>query len=257
MDIKMIVCDLDGTLLNSDKDVSARTVEVLERCCAKGLVIAIATARSECASQRAIVPVRPDVTITSGGAVVKHKGEVLHEALISLDITNALLARLMSESDVKFISVPTAEGFLVDHPVNPAETGWRDYLHAKHVDFTQIKHLQAEKIVPFLPRELAISIAAEFDDVVLTLFTGEEWVQFACKTATKFNGIVAVAKQLGIDMVQIAAFGDDLNDLEMLEKCGFGVAMDNAIPEVKAVADFVTASNNDDGVALWLEENVL
>ena len=60
-----------------------------------------------------------------------------------------------------------------------------------------------------------------------------------------------------IPLEQIIAFGDDFNDIGMLKLCGTGVAMKNAIPQVKEVADFETLSNNEDGVAKYIEENIL
>jgi len=151
----------------------------------------------------------------------------------------------------------TSEGFLASLPVDENDKMWKDYLHAKHVDFAQVKHLRAEKFAVLLPAELAGEIASDFEDVQHIAFTGDEWVQFACENATKWKAVEASAKYLGIETAQIAAFGDDFNDLEMIEKCGVGVAMGNAIPEVLAVADFVTADNNNDGIAVWIEENIL
>ena len=62
-------------------------------------------------------------------------------------------------------------------------------------------------------------------------------------------------RELGVPMAEAAAFGDDLADVGMLQACGFGIAVANALPEVKAAADFVTASNDEDGVAKWLAEH--
>lgn len=55
----------------------------------------------------------------------------------------------------------------------------------------------------------------------------------------------------------IAAFGDDMNDLEMVRNCGIGVAVRNAVEEVKRSADYICGSNDDDGVAKWIEEFIL
>jgi len=125
------------------------------------------------------------------------------------------------------------------------------------VDFAGVADLKAEKIMLQIPIGLAKEIAKEYPDTLLTPYSGEDWVQYSCKDATKWGAVAAVAGHLGIDASEIAAFGDDFNDAEMIEKCGIGVAMGNAIDEVKAVADYITVSNDEDGVAVWLEENVL
>ena len=61
----------------------------------------------------------------------------------------------------------------------------------------------------------------------------------------------------GITWAEMAAFGDDFSDIGSLRRCGFGIAMANAIPEVRQAADGIAASNDSDGVARWIEQNVL
>jgi len=77
------------------------------------------------------------------------------------------------------------------------------------------------------------------------------------RDATKWTGVLAVAKHWGIAIENIAAFGDDYNDVEMLAKAGFGVAVANGIDEAKATARYVCGTNDEDGPARWLEEYVL
>lgn len=62
---------------------------------------------------------------------------------------------------------------------------------------------------------------------------------------------------MNITLNEIVSFGDDINDMEMLQTCGTGVAVSNAVADVKAVADCVTLSNDEDGVADWIEKNIL
>jgi hydroxymethylpyrimidine pyrophosphatase-like HAD family hydrolase len=74
---------------------------------------------------------------------------------------------------------------------------------------------------------------------------------------TKASGIKYIADYFSISLSEVAAFGDDYNDVDMLRECGAGVAMSNAIDECKAAADYICGDCDDDGVARWLEENVL
>ena len=73
----------------------------------------------------------------------------------------------------------------------------------------------------------------------------------------KIQAIKALSEKSGIAISDIVAFGDDRNDIDMLTMCGRGVAVANAIPEVLAVADEITASNDEDGVAEWMRKNCL
>ena len=75
--------------------------------------------------------------------------------------------------------------------------------------------------------------------------------------ATKLNGIRQVAAARGIPLERVAAFGDDVNDVEMLRACGVGVAVANALSDVKSAANCICGANDDDGMARWLEENAL
>ena len=77
------------------------------------------------------------------------------------------------------------------------------------------------------------------------------------KEATKSNGILAIADEFNISKNEIIAFGDDVNDKEMFLNCGLSVAMDNAIDEIKRMADYICESNDNDGVAKYLENSIL
>jgi hydroxymethylpyrimidine pyrophosphatase-like HAD family hydrolase len=179
------------------------------------------------------------------------------ENLLGVEAANAMVARFTATEGIGYITFRTAQGYFVNREFDRNDVTWQDYENAQVVDiFQKIEH-EIQKFVLEIPIGAARAIAADFPDAALIQYSGGDWVQFACKNATKWNGVAAAAKHLGIDTAQIAAFGDDFNDIEMLEKCGIGVAMSNAIPEALAVADFIAASNNEDGVARWLEENLL
>ena len=77
------------------------------------------------------------------------------------------------------------------------------------------------------------------------------------RDATKSKALAELARIWGVSQSEIVAFGDDLNDIDMLTYAGVGVAMGNALEEVKVTADFICLSNNEDGVAKWIEENIL
>ncbi len=84
-------------------------------------------------------------------------------------------------------------------------------------------------------------------------FSDGYWYKFTKKTATKENAILHICKKCGITTDEIVAFGDDFADIGMLSLCGTGVAMGNAIDEVKAVADCVIGDNDNDGIGFYLQ----
>ena len=77
------------------------------------------------------------------------------------------------------------------------------------------------------------------------------------KEAVKSKAVAALAEFWGISQEEILFFGDDLIDIDILKYCGVGVAMGNALDEVKEAADYVCGINNNDGAAKWIEENIL
>ncbi|MDE6725300.1 MAG: HAD-IIB family hydrolase, partial [Ruminiclostridium sp.] len=128
---------------------------------------------------------------------------------------------------------------------------------AVYCDYRKPLSCQANKIVAELPDyETALEIANK-NHCRLQSYRGENWYAFLPKTAGKVQAIQELAKLLNISLNEIVAFGDDKNDVEMLKMCGVGVAVDNAITDVKNIADSITLSNDENGVAEWLVKNVL
>jgi hydroxymethylpyrimidine pyrophosphatase-like HAD family hydrolase len=101
------------------------------------------------------------------------------------------------------------------------------------------------------------SIAARYPEFSFLHISGSDLYDINPKDATKFNGVKTISEHFNILLSEITAFGDDYNDVVMLRECGVGVAMSNAIDECKAVADCVCDTNDNDGVAKWLEERIL
>ena len=113
-----------------------------------------------------------------------------------------------------------------------------------------VETLDKEKV-----EKIAASLGADKLDYLP--FTDIPWYKFSKREATKECAIKALCEYLKITPEQIAAFGDDFNDIGMLKLCGKGIAMKNAIPEVQQVADEVCDTNENDGVGKWIEENLL
>ena len=93
-------------------------------------------------------------------------------------------------------------------------------------------------------------------DTYMTVAEGR-LIQIMSTEATKWNGIKAMLEAVGVRQDEAVYFGDDYDDIEPIKNCGVGVAVSNAIDEVLEAADFITESNDDDGVAVYIEENVL
>lgn len=104
---------------------------------------------------------------------------------------------------------------------------------------------------------LAQGIASIISNCDFARFSDGNWYKFTTKNATKEKAIYHVANELSIKTDEIIAFGDDFVDIEMLKICAKGIAMGNSIDEVKYIADDITDSNDNDGVAKYLERHFL
>lgn len=255
--MKLLLFDLDGTLLNSDKRISKRTLEVLKKCRENGHLIGVSTSRSEQNSLFFISELKPDITITSGGALVKKNGEYIYKAEISAEETRKIIetAREVCGQDCE-IAVDTLNNHYWNYKVDPKkqDQSWGDSTYTDFKDFNDRSlkisiEIFDEKQVEELKRLLTGYDCVRFSDGC--------WYKFTKEGITKEKAIEETCNICNWKLEDIIAFGDDLVDIGMLKLCGLGVAMGNAIDEVKEIADIVIGSNDEDGIAEYLEKEFL
>lgn len=256
MEIKMIVLDLDKTLLHNDGSLSDYSVEVLDSCRNEGILIAVATARSEYSAKKYVDIIRPDIVITSGGAVARAGDKVLHRALLPKIVLNQMIQETLNRPSIECIRVMGEIHELSNKTGLPA--GEKDYGHYDYSDLSTPLSEDAWKIqfetkdIPFLE-----SLTTKYPDCELTSYHNEDLHKIANLHANKLDAIRSVCVAYGIDTEEIAAFGDDTSDYSLLKTVGIGVAVSNAIEKVKTVADFVCLSNEEDGVAVFIEKHIV
>ncbi|WP_346929003.1 HAD hydrolase family protein [Clostridium sp.] len=129
---------------------------------------------------------------------------------------------------------------------------------ANYIDYSKPLNYMTYKItVEVLENRIAEKIASIYPECSFLIFVGENWCRFAHRDATKINAINEIAKYLNISLEEVAAFGDDINDIGMIKHCGQGIAVSNAIKEILECASHITGSNDEDGVAAFISENFL
>jgi Cof subfamily protein (haloacid dehalogenase superfamily) len=254
--VKMIVMDLDGTLLDNHKNISSFNLSILEKCRARGIKIVIATARSEKSAERCIRLVKPDIMILNGGAlIIRNNREIIYKKLLSLKTSDGIINECMQSNNIGDITVETEDGYYVSYK-EPADHP--DYMHGKYYDFSKPLSQCTYKItVQIFDKKTSAAIGDKYEDCNVINFSNENWCRFAHREAEKMNAVNKISIHEKIDINEIAAFGDDYNDVEMIKGCGIGIAMENGIDEIRKAADYVCKSNNEDGVGKWLEENVI
>jgi Cof subfamily protein (haloacid dehalogenase superfamily) len=254
MNVKMIVTDLDGTLLRTDKTISEYTKNILRKCREKGIKIVYATGRGSSAER-----VAPneffDGRITMNGAIGKIDDDIIYSRLIPYQTARPILM----ECDKHGINVTSEVNGM--HYSNFCVTDfWPLLTNFEIVDFS-VHSKDAEKIyTPDPSSEQRLFIEKLLPNELYTVVTKDIagfLMQIMHKDATKAKAVSALAHTWSVAPSEIVAFGDDLNDIDMLTHFGIGVAMGNALDEVKAVADYICDTNENDGIAKWVEERIL
>lgn len=244
--MKYIIFDLDDTLLNSERQVSDYTLDILKRLQAMGHKIVINTARSKSYTQAIFDRIRPDYAILNGGAlIIDGQENPVFRAQISHADTLAIIGELLDLTDN--FSVQTEDALYSN---NGSYTGQ----NAKSFDFAHEEFSEcALKILATLEEEQQAAAVAEKFGLEFTSYFNGPIRRFNHIEATKALGNRNLVALTGGRMEDVLAFGDDLGDLDMLREAGVGVLMKNAKPEL--LADFECVSqftNDEDGVARFL-----
>jgi Cof subfamily protein (haloacid dehalogenase superfamily) len=255
MNIKLIATDLDSTLLRRDKSVSDYTADVFKRCREQGILIAFVTARFYRTIEEWLIPhigITPDIIVSLNGAYAYTKRDTLHKATFSPQIGNALVKELKrnggsitigTDSGLRYINrkiEPTHVNFSVPYDAKTPIDEEFHYVDVYGVERSQIMH-----------------IAHQFSELRNQTYSDVDLVTFLHPNAKKHIALAEAQKKLNISCSESVIFGDDSNDIEMLRECGIGVAVANALDNVKSISTFICGDCDNDGVALWLEKNVL
>ena len=252
--MKFLLFDLDETLLRSDKTISPRTMNALGKCRQMGILIGVSTSRAEHNCLDFLPQLKPDILIASGGAVIKHHDSYIYTAEFTREETMSVIAaaRETFGPDCE-ITVDTRCAHYWNYKEDPtkADATWGKPVYTDYSDFQE----RALKLcVQILDLSMADRFVSKLPECDFRRFSGSPWHKITRKNVTKESAVRFACDFCGIDLKDTAAFGDDTPDIGMLRLCGTGVAMGNAVDAVKAAADIVIGTNDDDGIAKFLEE---
>lgn len=249
---RLLLFDLDGTLLRSDKTISQVTLKALHRCREKGILIGVSTSRGEQNSLSFIAELQPDILIASGGALVKYNGEYIYRAEFSREETRRMISTAREVcGDGCEITIDTLDSHYWNYKIDPKkqDQSWGDSIYTDFKDFEESSLKMCVEIFEDSQAERLQELLSECD---CKRFSDGYWYKFTKRAATKERAIMEVCSACKIKAEEIIAFGDDYADIGMLELCGRGVAMGNAVSTVKEKADCVIGSNDEDGIAEYL-----
>jgi len=264
LQIKLVAIDIDGTLLGDDLVISPGAKEAIRAAMAKGVHVTLATGRM----YQSALPYARELgvavpLITYQGALVKlsSNGQVLYHRELPLEYAREIIIRAR-----KFgfhINAYHEDSLYMEQDTNRG----RKYSQVTGVemhlveDLTEFLHQDPTKIL-LIGREGELDVMQEecrelFGDKVYITKSKNHFLEFTHPQATKGCGVQAVNDWLGISPQDTMAIGDSYNDLEMFRHVGLSVVMGNARDAVKQAADYVTARQEDDGVAEAIRKFVL
>ena len=270
MKFKAICTDIDGTLLNAERELSFKTLEVLRR--AKGRVpLILASSRMPAAMrhlQAELDILHAPLICYNGGYVIHFPPgadghQVMHSTFIALDICKAIVA--LAQGTQVHVSLYHADEWYV-----PAQDQWADReanntkVKPTVADFNEVfadwekRGIGAHKVMCMGPAEeveaIERQLAAQFGTALNLYRSKPTYLEIAESSISKRTALELLLKDLyDFDFADMVAFGDNYNDIEMLQAAGLGVAVGNAKDEVKAISNWVAPAGKEDGVAHTVE----
>jgi Cof subfamily protein (haloacid dehalogenase superfamily) len=249
--IKMIVMDLDGTLLDNDKNISNYSINVLNKCKSLGIKIVFATARPIRATRVYYKYFEPEIIICHNGAEILIHNESVFQNGILPEIYDEIINNLNKLFHEYNIGIEIDDNLYSNFDPN---IYWKGI---EYKNITDKPNKIADKILigpndindlvkieTIIPKDLYFEIDRDSLGLIMN------------KSATKLNGIKYLQKHFKLKEENIITFGDDINDLGMIKYYN-GVIVENAIDQLKENCKNICESNNNNGVAKWIEKNIL
>lgn len=241
--IRLIALDLDGTLLRNNLEISKRNQEAIMRAKNKGVHVLFSTGRPAdfCFPLMEQLNLEGYIITTSGGEIWTTDAK-----LIERNIFDPILFKKLWE---------IAKEFSTHYWLISTEKEFREEDHmdgfSNHQWLKIGYHSEDQEILKEIRKKLQ-----RFQNIEITNSHPNN-IEVNPSGVNKADAIKKVGKKLGISLEEVMAVGDSLNDATMIERCGLGVAMGNAQPKIKEIADYITDTNENDGVAKVIERFVL
>lgn len=287
--IKLIATDMDGTLLNAAHEISQENIDAIKYAQSQGITVVIATGR---AFYEASTPIEDTDLVVPyiclNGAEVRDES---HNIMSTSHLNHELVERIKSilNKDNVYYQIYTNRGIYTEDPTKDLDIYLDIAKQAgqeadvekikqgiqKRINNGTLKVVNSYEEIEDIPGELIMKVLAFNPDLEKINAIGAELsaipslaissssrgnLEITHSDAQKGIALESIANQLNIDLKDVMALGDNLNDVSMLERVGYPVAVENAMPEVKAVAKYVTDTNENSGVGkaimkLLKEEN--
>lgn len=256
--VKLISVDIDGTFLNDDKEMSPEFDKVFKALKKKNVKFCAASGR-QLASLKTVFDKYKDqmLFVAENGAVMEIDGQPIVNATLTREISDKFLARLKELDDMRILYC-TSDYSYIDRTDDESMENARIYL-PKFEIVKDVAHIEE------LPVKISVHskngyyndfklLVEEFSDEASICTSGFDWLDIVPKGTNKGTAIAKMQAMLGISPKETMAFGDQMNDFEMINQAYHSYAMDNAIDKIKQIARYTAPSNNEFGVVSTLKE---
>ncbi|MBQ4916261.1 HAD family phosphatase [Maribacter sp. MMG018] len=258
--VKMVVSDMDGTLLNDNHEVSSRFFELFEKMKQQGIIFVAASGRQYHSIVDKLLPIKDDIiVIAENGGFAMHRNKELLSTPLPYEDKNTVLDILQPVDDIYPVLCGKNSAY-IKNGSEKFESKLREY-YTDYKVLENLKEFDGEilkiAIYHFESSEQYIyPNVAHLEDNLKVKVSGENWVDISSPNAHKGYALNKVQELYNIGPEETMVFGDYNNDLEMLALADFSFAMENAHPNVKKAANYLTDSNTNLGVERILEKLV-
>lgn len=263
----IISLDLDGTLLNSKKEVPETTMKYLNYLKNRGEIIVINTGRSISDAKE------PTQSAWFANYIIGDTGATIYDVNEEKIIKKYLIDRQIGKdifeftlNDCEYFSIFSLKEFYYRYfEVKPIFKDWncREFYNYDYIinNNIEISHISFRLKNQEKSEEYALKFKEKFKGLraisMRDSFAEDKWIEIFDENAGKNNSLFNLANKLNIDRKDIISFGDAINDYDVVKESGIGVAMKNAVPELKQVSRYITDFTNDElGVENWLKNHV-
>ncbi|MBM7566919.1 Cof-type HAD-IIB family hydrolase [Paenibacillus sacheonensis] len=264
MTYKLIAIDIDDTLLTDDIVVTPGTKAALAAAIERGVFVTLATGRMFPSAKKIAKQIELNVPIiTYQGSLVKTllDEQVLYERYVPEDAARELLAFCQANDLHLQLYIDDVLYVREDNEKARNYSALSNIPFAVEPDFETLIAKPSTKMLmiddPARLDEMAEKLAPLIGDRVHITKSKAHYLEVTHKEGTKGHAIAFMAEHIGCTLDEVIAIGDSWNDHEMIEAAGLGVAMGNALPKLKEIAQFVTKSNNEEGVKHVIDKFIL
>lgn len=258
---RLLVCDMDGTLLDSSSKVSAENKKALDRFVAGGGLFAVATGRMEKSVQQYldVLPINMPVILYNGAMLYDFKEKrILWRADLDPAVAGPVRDVLRQFPDVSVQVYHGGNVYLASENIHSYEHMIRENLEPVRLAMEEVPQPWIKFILAWDPPKLreVEEFLSRYEVPFRQVYSEPQFLELLNPDATKGSALKELIRLSGLEKSRIISMGDNPNDIEMIEEAGTGIAVDNAHSALKAVADMCCTDNNSNAVSeviSWIE----